>query len=91
MDVIEKIIPFDELGEMIAAFDVCDLQLHAAYYFQVDLFRKENQLTLPSTTKEGGWTLQVQPHSIELEEDSENPWLDFLKRRYSRWILVSAI
>lgn len=88
MKVIEQIIPFDELGEIIAAFNVNDLQVHAAYFFQTELLCVGNRLILPSATRESGWALQVQPRCFEVEEEKENPWLDFLNRRYSNWILV---
>lgn len=88
VNVIDEIFHLDEQTEMIAAFDVREICERAAYYFQTSLICDQNKIVLPSSTKKNGWILEVGTCYLELTDEHDNPWFDFLKRRYSRWIPI---
>lgn len=81
--MIDEIAALDEDAEMIAQLDVELIADGAARFFETEIQRQDDLLVLPSSVKKEGWQLCVHPRFFKTEASSENPWLDFLQRRYA--------
>lgn len=91
MKVIDELAMLDEDVAMIACLDPDAIAAGAARFFETAIQRQDALLILPSATRPSGWQLHICPRFFETDAAVENPWLDFLRRRYPCQIHLEAV